>query len=75
MVDERTLPDEVDVSAWTPLETDTGRQSVARVVMGISVPKALLEGVQFHPEAILTQHGHRLFDNFLRLQPQVKEIA
>lgn len=75
VVDEGTLPNEVEVSAWTPMEVDPGRQSVARIVMGISVPKALLEGVQFHPEAILTQHGHRLFDNFLRLQPQVKEIA
>jgi anthranilate/para-aminobenzoate synthase component II len=36
--------------------------------MGIRHRELAIEGVQFHPESILTQHGHELLDNFLKSQ-------
>jgi anthranilate synthase component 2 len=52
-----TLPDTLRVTAWT----DDG------LVMGLSHTRFPVHGVQFHPESILTQCGHRLLANFLRL--------
>ncbi len=56
-VDASTLPPELRVSAMS--ETD-------RVVMGIRHVSLPMEGVQFHPESILTPHGPHLLANFLR---------
>ncbi len=55
-VDEATLPDRLEVSAWT----EDG------VIMGLRVQGTRVEGVQFHPESILTTEGKRLVDSFLR---------
>ena len=55
VVDRDGLPAELDVTAWT----DDG------TVMGLRHRRYPLAGVQFHPEAILTEHGHRLLKNFL----------
>ena len=59
-----------EVSAWTDEPTDSGGSQ--RVMMGLrrrwpaaAGPKAPLEGVQFHPESFLTEHGPRLLANFL----------
>jgi len=52
---EGTLPASVSVTA----RSDSG------VVMGVRVPAADVEGVQFHPESVLTQGGHRLLGNWL----------
>jgi para-aminobenzoate synthetase component 2 len=57
-VDPSTLPDELRVTAMS--EAD-------RVVMGIRHVTLPLEGVQFHPESVLTPEGPRLLANFLRL--------
>jgi len=57
-VDPATLPAELRVSAMS--ETD-------RVVMGIRHASLPMEGVQFHPESVLTPEGPRLLANFLRL--------
>ncbi len=54
-IDESTLPGELAVTAWT----ESG------VVMAIKDRSRALEGVQFHPESVLTQHGHRLLANWL----------
>lgn len=61
IVSERGLPKELEVSAWT-LEA-TGE----RVIMGLRHKKYPVEGVQFHPESVLTEHGRKLIQNFLGL--------
>jgi len=56
VADPRTLPDSLEVSARSE---DDGE------VMGIRHREFPIEGVQFHPESILTVHGHRMIANFL----------
>ncbi|WP_341502223.1 aminodeoxychorismate/anthranilate synthase component II [Gallaecimonas sp. GXIMD4217] len=56
LVDRDGLPDCFEITAWT----DKGE------IMGLRHRTLPLEGVQFHPEAILTQAGHQLLQNFLR---------
>jgi len=56
VVERASLPDCLEVSAWT----DDGE------IMGVRHRTLAVEGVQFHPEAILTEHGHRLLENFLK---------
>jgi anthranilate synthase component 2 len=55
IVDRASVPDELEVTAWT----DDG------VVMGLRHRTLTVEGVQFHPESILTASGHDLLRNFL----------
>jgi len=54
-VERETLPDCLQVTAWT----DDGE------IMGLRHRELRVEGVQFHPESILTEHGHALLRNFL----------
>ena len=60
VVDKATLPDCLEVTAWT--ENDDGS---VEEIMGLRHRQFPVEGVQFHPESILTQHGHALLKNFL----------
>ena len=60
VVDKRTLPDCLEVTAWT--ENDDGSMEE---IMGLRHREFPVEGVQFHPESILTEHGHALLKNFL----------
>lgn len=60
IVDSETLPDCFEVTAWTAHEEGTRDE-----IMGIRHRDYAIEGVQFHPEAILTQHGHLLLKNFI----------
>lgn len=57
IVEERSLPDEFEISAWT----DEGE------IMGIRHKEYPVEGVQFHPESILTVFGKDILRNFLRI--------
>ena len=56
VIERDTLPDCLEVTAWT----DDGE------IMGVRHKEFQVEGVQFHPESILTEHGHDLLANFLR---------
>ena len=60
IVQEDGLPDCLEVTAWT--QTTTGERDE---IMGFRHREFAVEGVQFHPESILTEHGHDLLANFL----------
>ncbi|MDC7690610.1 aminodeoxychorismate/anthranilate synthase component II [Vogesella indigofera] len=56
VIERESLPACLEISAWT----DDGE------IMGVRHKTLPIEGVQFHPESILTQHGHQMLDNFLK---------
>lgn len=60
VIDQHTLPDCLEITAWT--ETEEG---AIEEIMGVRHKTLDIEGVQFHPESILTEHGHDLLKNFL----------
>jgi len=60
VVERESLPDCLEVTAWT--EDAAGG---VEAIMGLRHREHPVEGVQFHPESILTQHGHALLANFL----------
>lgn len=55
VIERETLPDCLEITAWT----GDGE------IMGVRHKTLSIEGVQFHPESILTEHGHMLLENFL----------
>ena len=57
-IERSNCPAELEVTAWT----DDGE------IMGVRHRSLAIEGVQFHPESILTEHGHALLNNFLKMQ-------
>ena len=60
VIDKNTLPGCLEITAWT--ETEDGEMDE---IMGVKHKQLAIEGVQFHPESILTEHGHDLLKNFL----------
>jgi anthranilate synthase component 2 len=60
VVEKESLPDDLEITAWT--ERDDGGIDE---IMGLRHRELDVEGVQFHPESILTQHGHDVLRNFL----------
>ena len=56
VIERETLPDCLEITAWS----DDGE------IMGVRHKALAVHGVQFHPESILTEHGHDLLKNFLR---------
>ena len=61
VVRRETLPDTLEITAWTE-DAEGGIDEI----MGLRHRSLPVEGVQFHPESILTQHGHDLLRNFLQ---------
>jgi anthranilate synthase component 2 len=61
VIDKNTLPDCLEVTAWT--RNDDGS---VEEIMGVRHKTLPIEGVQFHPESIMTEQGHELLRNFLR---------
>lgn len=55
IVEKASLPADLEITAWTDDD----------LIMGMRHKKYPIEGVQFHPESILTEHGHKMIDNFL----------
>ena len=55
-VERASLPDSLEVTAWT----------ADGEIMGLKHKSLPIEGVQFHPESILTEHGHQMLKNFLK---------
>ena len=60
VIEKDTLPDCLEITAWT--QTDDGDIDE---IMGVRHKTLAVEGVQFHPESILTQYGHDMLRNFL----------
>lgn len=60
VIDTDSLPDCFELTAWTE------QDGVMDEIMGIRHRTLPLEGVQFHPESILSEQGHQLLDNFLK---------
>ena len=61
VIERETLPDCLEITAWT--EDENGEFGE---IMGVRHKTLPIEGVQFHPESILTEHGHDLLNNFLK---------
>ena len=62
VIDKNTLPACLEITAWTQ-----NADGSIDEIMGVKHRELAVEGVQFHPESILTDHGHQLLDNFLQL--------
>jgi len=62
VIEQETLPDCLEVTAWT--QTEEGEVDE---IMGVKHKEYAISGVQFHPESILTSYGHELLKNFLEI--------
>lgn len=60
VIEKATLPDCLEITSWTQLEDGSVDE-----IMGVRHKTLDVEGVQFHPESILSEQGHELFKNFL----------
>ena len=63
VIAQDTLPDCLEITAWT--ENDNGEIDE---IMGVRHETLAIEGVQFHPESILSEHGHAMLKNFLSMK-------
>lgn len=60
VIEKESLPDCLEITAWTQNEDGSMAE-----IMGVKHKTLAIEGVQFHPESILTEHGHDMLRNFL----------
>ncbi len=60
VIDKASLPECLEITAWT--EDEQGNMDE---IMGVRHKQLAIEGVQFHPESILSQHGHKMLQTFL----------
>ena len=60
MIEQETLPDCLEITAWT-----NNADGSMEEIMGVRHKTLAVEGVQFHPESILTEFGHQMLKNFL----------
>ncbi len=60
VIEQATIPDCLEITAWT--QDEAGKLDE---IMGVRHKQLDIEGVQFHPESILTEHGHDMLRNFL----------
>lgn len=63
VIEKDSLPDCLEMTCWT--ETEDGQLDE---IMGVRHKELAIEGVQFHPESILTEHGHALLKNFIEMK-------
>ena len=63
VIDRHSLPDCLELTAWTENEDGSIDE-----IMGVRHRKLPIEGVQFHPESIMSEQGHALLKNFLKMQ-------
>jgi anthranilate synthase component 2 len=63
VIEKSSAPAVLEVTAWTQNEDGSIDE-----IMGVRHRDFVIEGVQFHPESILTEHGHRMLSNFLKMQ-------
>ena len=61
VADKLSLPDCFEITAWTNTESGNTEE-----IMGVRHNSYAVEGVQFHPESILTEHGHQMLNTFLQ---------
>jgi len=61
VAEQSSLPDCLEVTAWTNNESGSIEE-----IMGVQHKTLAIEGVQFHPESILTEHGHQMLNTFLQ---------
>jgi len=61
VIEKETLPECLEITAWTQHEDGSMAE-----IMGVKHKTLAVEGVQFHPESILTEHGHDMLRNFLQ---------
>ncbi|MCP5335539.1 MAG: aminodeoxychorismate/anthranilate synthase component II [Oceanospirillaceae bacterium] len=63
VIEQKSIPDCLEITAWT--ENEKGEIDE---IMGVRHKTLAIEGVQFHPESILTEQGHDLLNNFLKMR-------
>ena len=61
VIEQQSLPDCLEINAWTQAEDGSLDE-----IMGVRHCSLAVEGVQFHPESILTKHGHDMLNNFIK---------
>ena len=61
VIEQQSLPDCLEINAWTQAEDGSLDE-----IMGVRHCSLAVEGVQFHPESMLTEHGHDMLNNFIK---------